>query len=63
MRAVLVLLKRDPEGTDDWVREGLPLTFEDELARTGEETARADGDEWVREDPEHRQYSVIPVPA
>ena len=58
MRTVLLLLKEDPEGKG-WARED-PLTFEDDPAQSGEGKARAYGDEWVREDPDHRDYSVIP---
>lgn len=59
MRATLLRLKRDPEG-NGWLRENGPLVFEDDLAKTGEEKARARGDEWVSGDPHHRQYSVLP---
>ena len=59
MRATLLLLKRDPEG-NDWAREGRPLVFEDDSFRTGDEKARAYGDEWVSADTAHRQYSVLP---
>jgi hypothetical protein len=58
----LVLLKRDPEG-DGWTREGSGTALDDDARGSGDDKARARGEKWVSEDPENRDFSIVPLGA
>lgn len=55
--ATLYLLKREP-GSEGWVPDGEPVFSEGDLASSGEEKARAYGEDWVRADPKNRRFEI-----
>jgi hypothetical protein len=57
MEVLLHLLKRDP-GSGEWIEDGTPIHYQDDLTETAAEKANRYGQRWQAKDRKNHRYKI-----